>query len=191
MLIAIITYGLYLSFFKPLPVENDLLPAIAYFTIQSNMLVVLALVLFFFANHDKRTGAIVRGGAMIYILVTGLVFHFILVPDLPEYFAEGVTFRHHITHTIAPIGFILDWVLFDRKGLMYKSDLKYWVIFPMLYWIVSIVHGGISGLYPYFFMDVGAIGFTAVLAWFFALTAFFVILGLLIVHLDNMPFLSP
>jgi len=190
LLVAIITYGLYLSFFKPLSVENDLLPAIAYFTIQSNILVVLALVFFLFANHGNRTAAVARGGAMIYILVTGLVFHFILVPGLPEYFAEGVTFRHHITHTIAPIGFILDWVLFDRKGLMRYSDLKYWIIYPLLYWIFTIIHGRISGLYPYFFMDAGAIGFAAVLTWFFALTAFFSILGLIIIRLDNMVFFS-
>ncbi len=191
LLIVIITYGLYLSFFNPLPVDNDLLPAIAYFTIQSNILVVLALLFFLFAGHENRAMAIVRGGVMIYILVTGLVFHFLLVPNLPQYFAEGVIFRHHITHTIAPIGFILDWLLFDRKGLMYKSDLKYWVIFPMLYWTVTIIHGNISGLYPYFFMDVGAIGFAAVLTWFFALTTFFVILSFLIVRVDNMSLFKP
>lgn len=191
LLVAIITYGLYLSFFKPLPVENGLLPAIAYFTIQSNILFVLVLVFFIIACNKNRTGAIFRGGVMIYILVTGLVFHFLLVPGLPEYFADGVIFRHHITHTIAPIGFILDWLLFDRKGLMRYSDLKYWLIYPLLYWIITIINGSMSGLYPYFFMDAGAIGFAAVLTWFFALSAFFIILGFIIIRLDNLPFFRP
>ncbi len=191
LLIATITYGLYLSIFKPLSVENGLLPAIAYFTIQSNILLVMALIFFLFAGHQNRVTAIVRGGVIIYILITGLVFHFLLVPGLPEYFADGLSFRHHITHTIAPIGFILDWLLFDIKGMMRNSDLKYWIIYPLLYWIVTISYGIIRGLYPYFFMDVGAIGFAAVITWFFALTAFIIILSFLVVRLDNMSIFKP
>lgn len=187
LLITIITYGLYLSFFKPLSVENGLLPSIAYFTIQSNILVVLALAFSLFTSRYNRAGVIARGGAMICILITGLVFHLILVPSLPEYFAAGVTFRHHITHTIAPVGFMLDWLLFDRKGLMRSTDLKYWIVYPMFYWLGTMIYGSISGLYPYFFMDPGAIGLGAVLLWFFILSAAFILFGLLIVRLDNLP----
>lgn len=184
ILMAVILYGLYLSIFMPLrPGEG--LPAMAYFTIQSNILVVLALFYFIFKPEPGRFRAVIRGCVLLYIMATGLIFHIVLVPALPEYFAEGLAFRHHITHTIAPLGFFLDWLLFDRREQMRYADAKYWPIYPLFYWLFSVVQGSFSGMYPYFFFDVQAIGLSATLLWLAALIAIFSIIGLIMVWVDN------
>jgi len=185
LLFTAVLYGLYLSIFKPEIIIENGLPALHYFTIQTNIMVALVLLYLIFKNGSERFSAIIRGGVLLYILVTGIIFHVLLVPALPEYFAEGVAFRHHITHTIAPVGFMLDWLLFDRKGRMLFSDLKYWLIYPLLYWLGSVTYGQFSGIYPYFFLAIGEIGLAAGLIWLLLMTTFFIMLGLLIIWIDR------
>lgn len=185
LLMAVILYGLYLSIFMPLRPDEGL-PAIAYFTIQSNILVVLALLYFIFNPEPGRFRAILRGCVLLYIIATGLIFHIILVPALPEYFAEGLAFRHHITHTIAPLGFFLDWLLFDHSKQLRYSDARYWLIYPFLYWLFSVIQGIYSGMYPYFFFDVQAIGLGATILWLVALIAIFSVIGLILVWIDSL-----
>jgi hypothetical protein len=187
LLIATILGGLYLSIFMPLrPGEG--LPAIFYFTIQSNILVVLALFYFIFNPEPGRFRAILRSCVLLYIMATGLIFHLILVPALPEYFAEGLAFRHHITHTIAPLGFFLDWLFFDRSGQLRYSDVKYWPIYPSFYWLFSVIQGSFSGMYPYFFFDAQTIGLAATILWLVGLIAIFSLIGLVLVWLDSFKF---
>ncbi len=182
---AVILYGLYLSFFKPLyPGEG--LPPIAYFTTQSNILVILALLYFILKPEPGRFKAIMRGSVLLSILATGLIFHILLVPALPEYFADGLAFRHHITHTIAPIGFLLDWLIFDRSGQMRYSDIRYWPIYPFLYWLGSVIQGSFTGMYPYYFFDIQAIGIGAAILWLLALMAAFSLFGLFLVRVDTL-----
>ncbi len=187
LLLTIILYGLYHSFFVPIEVDIPLLPSIAYFTTQSNIMVALALIIFLLQGQaTSRLRTIIRGGILLYIIITGLVFHSLLVPNLPEFFAEGIPFNQHITHTIAPLGFALDWLLFDEKNMMRYGDIKYWLIYPLLYWFITVVQGRFSGLYPYFFMDIGEIGLLSALLWLLALSAFFILLSLAIVRLDHL-----
>lgn len=181
---AAVTYGLILSVFFP-QFSFDGLPAIAYFTVQSNILVLLFLLYALICSHSTGIHIILRGTVLVSILVTGLVFHIILVPYYPELFAEGVSFRHHLTHTIAPLGFILDWLLFDQKRLMQFKHLKYWLIYPFAYWLVTMVRGSFSAVYPYFFMDLNLLGFSFVALWFIIMTIIFTLLGLLIILIDN------
>lgn len=185
LLLAAVLYGLYLSFFKPLYIENGL-PSISYFTIQSNILVALATFYFLFDPRQSRFKVIIRGSILLSILITGLVFHIVLVPALPEYFAQGIAFRHHLSHTIAPLGFALDWLIFDRKGLMLYPDVRYWVIYPLLYWLFAVIQGHFSGVYPYFFTDIGTFGFGAALLWLLFLTITFVLVGFLLVWIDRL-----
>ncbi len=119
-------------------------------------------------------------------MATGLIFHLILVPALPEYFAEGLAFRHHITHTIAPLGFFLDWLFFDRSGQLRYSDVRYWPIYPSLYWLFSVIQGRFSGMYPYFFFDVPVIGLGATIIWLVGLIAIFSVIGFVLVWLDSL-----
>ncbi len=183
-LIAVVLYGLYLSFSMPFTPGEEL-PSIAYFTIQSNILVILALVYFMLNPFPGRFRAILRGSVLLCILATGLIFHVILAPALPELTAEGLAFRHHITHTIAPLGFFLDWLLFDRGGYLRYSDVRYWPIYPVFYWFVSVVQGSFSGMYPYFFFDVQAIGLGATILWLLGLIAIFSVIGFILAWFDS------
>lgn len=186
ILLAAAVYGVWLAFFRP--IDYGLSP-VYFFTTQANILVVLAVIYFLLVRHLTRLRAIVRGSVMLAIVVTGLVFHFILVPYYPDFFSEGLSFRDHLTHTIVPFGYVLDWLFFDRKKQMLFTDIRYWLIYPFLYWLLSVLRGAITGLYPYYFMDIGELGFGSVLLWFFILTLFFVLLAFIIIMIDNLDLL--
>ncbi len=184
VLLAAVIYGLILSIFFP-QFSIDKLPALTFFTVQSNLLVALFLIYTLVYPCTISLHTILRGSVLIAIAVTGLLFHLFLVPFYPELFANGLAFRHHLTHTIAPIGFIIDWLLFDRKGQINRSDLKYWLIYPAIYWIFSMVRGSFVGAYPYFFMDPGILETGSILLWSLLLMFIFTVLGLLLIGLDK------
>lgn len=182
ILLGAVLYGIYLSLFRG--VDYGLHP-LNFFTIQSNILVALALLYFLLVRRLNRLRAVIRGSVMLSILITALTFHTMLVPYYPEFFGEGLDLRAHLTHTLVPAGFILDWLFFDPKNQMRFTDIRYWVIYPLLYWLINVIRGAFTGVYPYFFMDIGAIGFDAALLWLLSLTLFFILVGLLIIRIDT------
>jgi len=183
-LLAAVSYGLVLSIYFPV-FSIDKLPALTFFTVQSNMLVALFLIYTLVYPRRNRLHNILRGSVLICIAVTGLVFHLFLVPFYPDLFANGLAFRHHLTHTIAPLGFIIDWLLFDKKGQINIGDLKYWLIYPSIYWVFSMVRGSLVGAYPYFFMDPNILETSSILLWLLLLIIIFTLLGLLLFLLDK------
>lgn len=183
-LLAAVSGGLYLTVFDR--VEGFKALSLRYFTIQSNILVALALLYFLIYPENGQFRVIVRGSVLLSIIITGLVFHLLLVPQSSELFVHGIDLPGHLTHTVAPLGFLLDWALFDRKGQMRPADLPFWTIYPLLYWLFSIVQGARTGFYPYFFMDLGRLGWGSTCLWLAVLTAVFLLVGALLMGADRL-----
>jgi hypothetical protein len=183
--LALVVWGLYLTVFRGMIDVVRWLQRMRYFTIQSNLLVVVATTYLLFAPDRGRSRAMVRGIVLLSILVTGLVFHLVLVPQSPVSVGD-IGLGSHLNHTVAPLGFALDWLLFDRKGQMRPRDVVIWSIYPFLYWLVMVVQGEFTGFYPYFFMDVDSLGWAGVLLWLAGLLIGFVLLGLLLIGLDRL-----
>ncbi len=182
ILLAAVIAGIYLSIFQHSEGFN-IIP-LRYFTIQSNILVALALLYFLISPDSGRARAILRGAVLLSIIITGLVFHILLKPG--ELFASGIDLTNHLTHSVAPLGFALDWLLFDRKGEMQWAHLPLWTIYPLLYWLCTVLCGAKTGFYPYFFMDVGKLGYGGALLWLAVLTVVFLIVGLFLIGLDRL-----
>ena len=58
---------------------------------------------------------------------------------------------------IAPSGFILDWLLFDKHGHMKLRHIFLWVASPLLYALASLFVSAKTGgsIYPFFNMQPG------------------------------------
>lgn len=184
LLLAAVIAGLYQNMFHYLEGFSSL--SLRYFTIQSNILVALALIYFLLSSENNRGRTIVRGSVLLSITITGLVFHILLKPHLGDLFPGGIDLANHLTHTAAPLGFMLDWLLFDHKGRMQPADLPYWTIYPLLYWLVTVLLGARTGFYPYFFMDVGELGYGGALLWLAALVVVFLLVGIIIMGVDRL-----
>ena len=159
----------------------------SYFTILTNVVVALALTapaLF----PDSRLGRWtategVRAAVAMYIAVVGLVYHALLAATWNPQGALAVV--NQILHTVMPIAFVLDWLLFVPKGRLRWIDPVKWLAYPLLYGVWTTIHGLMVGWYPYWFIDIGALGWSRALVNFGALLGFFLALGLIVAALDR------
>ncbi len=162
-----------------------------YFTLQSNILIGVAAVYLLadglvrarvrHAAGGVRVAAYLRGIAMLAISITGIVFHLLLAPLL-----ESVDFNSHILHTIVPIMFVLDWLVFAEKGRFRFREVPVWIVYPLVYLAATLLVAAFhDGFYPYPFMDASANGYAYVARMSGILVAAFVVLGVVYVAVDR------
>lgn len=159
----------------------------SYFTILTNVLVALALTAPALAP-DSRLGRWtasegVRAALAMYIAVVGLIYHLLLDATWNP---QGLLFYvNQMLHTVMPVAFMLDWLVFVPKGRLRWIDPVKWLAYPLLYGLFTAIHGLMIGWYPYWFIDIGALGWGPALVNFGALLAVFLVLGLIVVALDR------
>ena len=64
-----------------------------------------------------------------------------------------------IEHVVTPALYAIDWVLFVPKGTIRWGSAFVWLVYPLGYAVYSLIHGAVTGFYPYPFINVGALGY--------------------------------
>lgn len=198
LFLIICGYGLYLNFFD-MQLQNRL-ELLSYYTILSN----IACFLYFFVvviktaiNWEKAKQTyypVIKGMVTMGITVTFLIFHFILRPSFfvmnnNSYF---FTLANTIVHYIVPIMVVLDYVLFDKKGHIGRSDPLKWLLMPLVYWLLCLIRAlfgftySTGSKYPYFFIDINEYGLIMVLRNVALLVLFFTLLGYAFLLFDKL-----
>lgn len=152
----------------------------SYFTILSNIAVALAFTCptFFPASRFGRwfQQANIRAAIALYIGTTGAIYFLILRHTWDPQGLQLLADRS--LHYLVPILYLCDWLLFsDKRDLRYRAVTS-WMIFPLCYFLYSLIHGAFSGFYPYPFIDVSQLGYARVLLTAGAVLLFFMLLGL-------------
>ena len=89
-------------------------------------------------------------------------------------------------HYLVPALVVLFWLAGAPKaGLRFGEPFR-WLLYPTAYLIYSWSRGAIDGWYPYFFLDVGHLGFGKALLMALALAASFTLAGLALVLLTRL-----
>lgn len=117
---------------------------------------------------------------VIMILVTFLVVIFLLDSPLKASYWRNVGNMSY--HFLAPLLFILDYIIFDEKRTISVLAPLYSLIIPLVYVAyIFILGAAIPGFsYPYFFLNVNNLGYGGVLLWVLGLLGVFVVLGYLL-----------
>lgn len=160
----------------------------SYFTVQTNVLVALALGLPAWASQSRAGRFFVRPGVRaaiaVYIAIVGTVYHLVLrslwAPEGAQWLADMAL------HYVMPGLFLLDWLLFVPKGGLRIGQALRWLAFPLVFLCWTLVHGAASGFYPYPFVDVAELGIGQVLANGAALLVVFAVSGAICVFADRM-----
>jgi hypothetical protein len=160
---------------------------LSYFTIQANILLVVALlsaeivpssVIGRWAGRSSTKTAL-----LIYVGVAGGVYAWMLTE---VWHPSGWQLRgDQILHYCIPLLSGLDWMFLVERGRLAWRDAIWWLSFPALYSAYSLVHGHLSGFYPYPFLDVDVIGLRTTLFNMALLGVTFLILGEAIILLDR------
>lgn len=200
VLVAVATYGLldgsgilaghYLTGFPHMFTNVSNIFAWGYFLVAAIRLV---------ASKDDNPGVFapqVKYTAMISLLVTALIAHFMLFDAM---FQNGQLVWHLVAmHYVVPAMALLDWALFDEKGKMAVWGPFAWLSLAAVYLTVVMIGAGPLGLdlgggttagqtrYPYTFLDPAVSGVGGVALFIVVMLVAFVLLGYLIFAIDRL-----
>ena len=184
--------GVLLNFLAPGGSPSGRWNLFAYFTIQSNLLVSLALILVGLGDLRGKPPLpkleLFRDATRLWIWMTGLAFHFLLSALWHPQGLAGIA--NILLHYVTPLGVLAEWLLLPRRGVYRLSAAWLWVAYPLAYVAFSLARGALSGFYPYWFLNptksmpdgVGSLG--GVLVWAGLLAFGFFLLGLAATGVD-------
>lgn len=161
---------------------------LSYFTIQSNILLVVALLAAEIAPSSQigrwARRSSTKTAILLYVGVAGGVY-FWMLKDV--WHPRGWQLRaDQLLHYCIPLLAAIDWLFFVERGRLTWRDAFWWLLFPALYSAYSLVHGYFSGFYPYPFLDVNDVGLQEVLGNMALLGILFLLLGGTITLVDRM-----
>ena len=180
---------------------------ISYYTIQSNL---VCLVLFVFllilesralsvpapaAWRNSPWLSLLKGGCTVYILLTFLVYNFVLAPGIAELSTsyQLYSLQDLLVHYFSPLMVLLDYFLFDRKGRFKATYPLGWTLLPLAYLLYVFVfvslggrfyYGGSASKYPYFFLNIEKLGLAGVGKWVLFIAAVYLVLSYVLTAID-------
>ena len=129
----------------------------SYFTIQSNLLVLVAALLLTVApGRDGRVWRVLRLDGLIGITVTGIVHWFLLRPlqDLSGW----LYFTDKVVHVVVPLLAVLGWLALGPRPRIDWAVVLRGLIWPAAWLVYTMIVGAATAWYPYGFLDVNVNG---------------------------------
>jgi len=173
-LVVIVTwFALVLQFSISIPaylanarsISSTLVQLFSYYTILSNLLMVICLTVILIAPKSAWGRFFSRETVLtsiaLYITIVALIYNVIL---RSLWHMEGLfKLANELLHVVDPLLFVIYWFAFVPKaGLKYKDVLP-WLWFPFIYFIYVLVRGAVSGDYPYPFLNAAKAGYAQVM----------------------------
>ena len=177
-----------------------------YFTNLSNFLC-LGVMITALIQTIKRKGdgfvtttPLLKFIGMLGILLTFLVFNFMLAGEAGRDPQLNWRIGSLLFHFVLPLMYIADWFLFyERKQCKWYYPVAS-ISFPLAYAIFLLIHAAILNfdssiltptgkgilIYPYFFVNLDNLGVTGVLMWIGILSVVFVAMGYIFYGLDKL-----
>ncbi len=176
--------------------QDSLIQSLSYFTIQSNIfLVVVMTILLFKKEIPSKNLLVIKMVATVGILLTFLVYHLVLYPVINLSGEYDVPFiNNFLVHTFTPLLAVADYLLFDKKGSLKYKDSFLFLSLPLFYFVYAQIYafsGGIfkfettTSRYAYFFLNADMIGWGMVALYSAALLVIVFLIGLLFVFVDK------
>ena len=182
-LTAIIAQALYLQQSGVLNIFNYL----GYFTNLSNILVGVILIIsagYLMANRQPSVkDDVIRGAATLYMTITGVVYITLLSNEDLGLLMPWVNI---VTHIILPIYVIADWLYQPPRTKLQIKYIMVWLVWPLAYVLYTLIRGGITGWYPYPFLNPAHVGgYGAVMLYGAAILVTFLVCGWLLIQIGS------
>jgi hypothetical protein len=95
-------------------------------------------------------------------------------------------------HLVSPVGTLVVWLLLGPRPRVTWSTAAWAFVWPFAWVGGTLLHGAVTGWYPYPFLDAGAIGYPRALLGTAVVLVLGVLVALLFVWLDRrLPKVSP
>lgn len=149
----------------------------SYFTIDSN-LIATALLLAgaaMWRNDDTPALDLLRGAAVVYMTVTGVVFTLLLRGTDVD---TTIPWVNTVVHEAGPLFILADWFVVPPRRRISSAQSLLWLAFPLVWTIYTVIRGAVSGRYPYPFLDPANGGYATVAVYMIVILVFMLLLSL-------------
>lgn len=155
---------------------------LSYMTIWTNL-----LLFFTFWSLVWGKNKLIRhpflSALLLYISIVGLIYHIALAR---LYHPQGyMYYTDFIYHTLAPLFYLAYWLIFEEKSPLQYSRIFRWLIYPVVYMLISLGVGLMTHFYPYPIFNFDTMQFWDVIRNVFFSYIAYVIVGIAIVSINN------
>jgi hypothetical protein len=195
---SLVTYGIIINLIG----ATSILELMSYFTMVSNLMVVVvlllsSLVLFKLIKIDEQLLRKIKGATIVATILMMFVYNFVLIPymrvNIPTY--QIYSLKDIFIHFLSPIIILADYIIFDEKGLLEYRDGFSFIYYLLIYAAYVIVYdllggrfiiSGVESIYPYFFLNIEQQGIWLTLFISLMIAIVFIGFGLILVFVDHL-----
>ena len=157
----------------------------SYFTVQSNFIAAITYLIAATAIFRRRKMGgwfrYLRGAAVLYMLVTGIVSALLLRNAEVNPNPGEFNWNNFILHEVGPLFILIWWLLWPSRLPVSARNSLLWLVFPLLWTIYTFIRASMTGWYPYPFLDPARAGGTiGVSGYVVGITFCFILLSLLL-----------
>jgi hypothetical protein len=159
----------------------------SYFTNLSNIFASAVFLAGAYYLLQRREPApaddLIRGAAATAMAIVGIVYGVLL---RGEDLGTLLPWVNAVVHYVMPVAVVADWLVQPPKAQLSPRQLGYWLIYPLLFLVYTLIRGPIAGWYPYPFLNPARAGGPAGVALYcLAIFAAFLLVGWLLILLGN------
>jgi len=132
----------------------------SYFTIDSNL--IAAAILLAGAATARGSSArfdLFRGGAVVYMSITGIVFTLLLSNTDVD---TAIPWVNTVVHELMPLVILADWLVTPPATRLHLRQGLLWLSFPLVWIVYTLIRGSTVNLYPYPFLNPANGGYASV-----------------------------
>ncbi|NMN93426.1 Pr6Pr family membrane protein [Antrihabitans stalactiti] len=122
----------------------------SYFTILSNVLSVIVLLVGGLLDPQDPRWQNLRGAVTVYMVITCVVYA-VLLADVDVTLNDK--WINDTMHRLIPIVVLADWLISPPRTRIDDKQCLTWLAFPAVYAVYSLIRGPIVDWYPYPFID--------------------------------------
>jgi len=100
-------------------------------------------------ERSHRTD-VLRGAAVVYLVTTGVVYALLLSNADVQVTLPWV---NTVLHRVMPIVVFLDWLIVPPSSTISMREASWWLAFPIVWTVYTMIRGAIVDWYPYPFLD--------------------------------------
>jgi hypothetical protein len=156
----------------------------SYFTIDSNLIATGVLLVGAASRGSDATPRLdlVRGAAVVYMSITGIVFTLLLSNTDVD---TAIPWVNSVVHELMPLVMLADWLVTPPAVRLQLRQGLLWLSFPLAWIVYTIIRGAMVNLYPYPFLNPVSGGYASVAVYCVAILVAMLVVSMLVVALAN------
>lgn len=186
-LIAVILQFYLMLTIRTVNLSESIIRFFSFFTILTNMIVAgyFSYISYkgFKKNHTISHNLGTLTAITVYITIVGLVYQLLLRHTVNPMGMHKIV--DEMLHSVNPLLVISYWYINRKNGTTSYHKIPKWLIYPLVYVVYIFIRGHFSGFYPYPFLDVINLGYSAAILNSIGITFLFVLVSILSVWITK------